>query len=78
LPEEICRLKKGKIIVITEDEPSLFIIAPKTQKSQSKEYIPSPAPKDPIVLIKYGKNAYLPLHSRDNSQMLDAKLSRLN
>lgn len=76
LPEELRRLKKS-FVVITEKEPSLFIVAPKAQKSQAKEHV-SPVQKDPILLVKYGENAYLPLHSRDHSAVLDAKLSRLS
>ena len=61
-----------------EEEPALFIIAPVTDRSESKSYIPAPVPKDPIIFIKYGQNAYLPLHSWDHSEMLDTKLSKLN
>jgi len=65
---------------IIEKVPAVFIIADKNAKN--RETIPQiknqEAQKDPIVLIKYGDDKYFPVHSRDNSRQLDAKLAKLN
>lgn len=76
---EISFLKKRKkrwvCDFIIENVPAVFIIADKNTKNQINTELPK---KDPIILIKYGENQFYPVHSRDNSRQLDAKLAKLN
>ena len=72
--------KEWKCDFVIEDVPAVFIIADKNSKTKVnvQQSTEKKAKKDPIVLIKYGDDKYYPVHSRDNSRQLDAKLAKLN
>lgn len=76
---EIELLKKFWFTLTIECVPSIFIIAPKLLKDEKKlEVAAIEERKDPIILIKHGEDDFEPVHSWDNSQVLDKRLAKLN
>lgn len=71
IDNEIEVLEKLWFVVITEDIPSIFVIAPKVLKNDKKVEAITSQLKDLIILIKHGEDDFERVYNRDQSQLLN-------